>query len=53
MNLSFQYTLAFNVLKNSHLLDGYLVEFMEALALRQTFVDKDRIEVLLLFKMGT
>ena len=44
--LSFQYTLAFNVLKNGHLLNRYLVEFLEALALRQTFIDKDRVEVL-------
>ena len=30
-DLCFQYMLAFNVLQNGHLLDGYLIEFMQAL----------------------
>ena len=34
--LSVQYTLAFNVLKHGHLLDGYLVEFLQTFALRQS-----------------
>ena len=44
--LSFQNMFAFHILQYGHLLDGYLVEFLETFALRQTFVDKDRIEVL-------
>ncbi len=44
--LCFQYMLAFYILQNGHLLNSYLVEFLETLALRQTFVDKDRIQVL-------
>ena len=44
--LCFQYMLAFYILQHGHLLDSYLVEFLETFTLRQTFVDKDRIEVL-------
>ena len=38
--------LAVNVLQHSHLLDGYLVEFMKAFLLRHAFVDKHCIQVL-------
>ena len=38
--------LAFYILQHGHLLDCYLVEFVEALLLRHAFVDKDSIEVL-------
>ena len=41
--LFFQNMFAFNVLQHSHLLDGYLVEFLETLTLRHPFMDKDRI----------
>ena len=44
--LCFQYTFAFYVLQHGHLLDSYLVEFLETLALRQTFVDEDSVEIL-------
>ena len=44
--LCFQYTFAFYVLQHSHLLDSYLVQFLETLALRQTFVDEDSVEIL-------
>ena len=45
--LCFQYMLAFHILQHSHLLDSYLVEFLEAFALGHTFMDKDCIQVLL------
>ena len=35
--------LALHILQHGHLQDNYLVEFQEALALRHTFMDKDRI----------
>ena len=41
--LSFQNMFAFYILQHGHLLDGYLVEFLETLALRHAFMDKDRI----------
>ena len=41
--LSFQNMFALYILQHSHLLDGYLVEFLETLTLRHTFMDKDRI----------
>ena len=44
--LCFQYMFAFYVFQNGHLLNSYLVEFLKPFALWQTFVDKDRIEVL-------
>ena len=44
--LCFQYMFAFYVFQHGHLLNGYLVEFLETFTLRQTFIDKDRIEVL-------
>ena len=44
--LLFQYMLTFYVLQHGHLLDCYLIKFLETFALRKTFVDKDRIEVL-------
>ena len=37
---------AFDVFQHGHLLDSNLVQFLETFALWQTFVDKDRIEVL-------
>ena len=44
--LSFQNMLALNVLKHGHLLDGYLVEFLETFALRHAFMYKDGIQIL-------
>ena len=41
--LSFQDMFTLHILQYGHLLDGYLVEFLETLALRHTFMDKDRI----------
>ena len=41
--LSFQNMFAFHILQHGHLLDGYLVEFLETFALRHPFMDKDRI----------
>ena len=38
--------LAFYVFQHGHLLDGYLVEFLETFALLQTFVNKNGIQVL-------
>ena len=44
--LCFQYMFAFYVLQHGHLLDSNLVEFLETLALRQTFIDEDSVEIL-------
>ena len=44
--LCFQYILAFNILQHGHLLNSYLVEFMEAFLLRHAIVDKDRVKIL-------
>ena len=44
--LCFQYMFAFDVFQHGHLLDSNLVQFLETFSLRQTFIDKDRIEVL-------
>jgi hypothetical protein len=41
--LSFQDMFTLHILQYGHLLDGYLVEFLQTLALRHTFMDKDRI----------
>ena len=38
--LSFQDMFTFYILQHGHLLDSYLVEFLETFALRQTFIDK-------------
>ena len=43
--LCFQYMLALYILQHSHLLDSDLVEFMKTLALRHSFIDKNRIQV--------
>ena len=43
--LCFQYTFAFYVLQHGHLLDSYLVQFLETLTLRQTFVDENGIQI--------
>ena len=37
---------AFYILQYGHLLDGYLVEFLETFALRHAFMYKDGIQVL-------
>ena len=44
--LCFQYMLAFYIFQHGHLLYGYLVEFLEAFSLWQTFIDKDCVQVL-------
>ena len=44
--LCFQYMFAFYVLQHRHSLDSNLVEFLETLALRQTFIDEDSVEIL-------
>ena len=41
-----EYLFAFHILQNGHLLDGDLVEFVQAVGLRYAFVDKDRIDIL-------
>ena len=43
--LCFQYTFAFYVLQHGHLLDNYLVQFLETLSLWQTFVDENGIQI--------
>ena len=43
--LCFQYMLALYILQHGHLLDSYLVEFIKTLALRHSFIDKNRIQV--------
>ncbi len=37
---------AFYIFQHGHLLDSYLVQFLEAFSLWQTFVDEDGIQVL-------
>ena len=44
--LSFQNMFAFYILQHGHLLDGYLVEFLETFALRHAFMYKDGIQIL-------
>ena len=44
--LSFQNMFALHIFQHGHLLDGNLVEFLEAFALRHAFMYKDRIQVL-------
>ena len=44
--LRFQNMFAFHILQHGHLLDRDLVEFVETLLLRHSFIDKDSIEVL-------
>jgi len=39
----FQNMFALHILQYGHLLDSYLVEFLETFALRHTFMYKDRI----------
>lgn len=41
--LYIQYLLCSNILQHRHLLNCNLVEFMQTLLLRHTFIDKDRI----------
>ena len=44
--LWFQYMFAIHVFQHGHLLDGDLVEFMQAFLLGHAFIDKNRVEVL-------
>ena len=37
--------LAFHIFQHSHLLDSYLVQFLETLSLWQTFVDENGIQI--------
>ena len=43
--LCFQYMFAFYIFQHGHLLDSYLIEFLEAFTLRQTFVDENGIQI--------